>query len=89
MLIFFAYRLTRRILGAAATIARREVSSDAELLVLRHENTVLRRHVKEVCYRPQERLWFAALCGLIPRRRWAEDPDDHRESDVGPSARAE
>jgi putative transposase len=128
MLISFAYRLTRRILGAVATLARRDVSSDAELLVLRHENTVLRRHVKKVCYRPEDRLWFAALSGLIPRRRWAEvfavtpgtvlawhrrlmerkytttasrpgrkdlragqdagDPDGHRESDVGPSARA-
>ena len=72
MLISFAYRLTRKILGAVATVARRDVSSEAELLVLRHENTVLRRHVKKVCYRTQDRLWFAALSALIPRRRWAE-----------------
>jgi hypothetical protein len=72
MLISFAYRLTRKILGAVATIARRDVSTEAELLVLRHENTVLRRHVKKVCYRTEDRLWFAALSALIPRRRWAE-----------------
>ena len=72
MLISFAYRLTRKILSAVATLARRDVSSEAELLVLRHENAVLRRQVKKVCYRPEDRLWFAALCGLIPRRRWAE-----------------
>ena len=72
MLISLAYRLTRTILSAVATLARRDVSSDAELLVLRHENTVLGRHVKKVCYRTNDRLWFAALAGLIPRRRWAE-----------------
>jgi hypothetical protein len=41
MLISPAYRLTRRLLGAVATIARRDVAKDVELLVLRHENTVL------------------------------------------------
>jgi hypothetical protein len=64
-----AYRPTRKILSAVAALARRDVSRAAELLVLRHESTVLRRHVKEVCYRPEDRLWFAALAGLIPRRR--------------------
>ncbi len=72
MLISLAYRLTRRILGAVATLARRDVSSATELLVLRHENTVLRRRAKKVCHRPEDRLWFAVLSGLIPRRRWAE-----------------
>ena len=72
MLISFAYRLTCKILSAAATLARRDVSSAAEVLVLRHENTVLRRHVKKVCYQPQDRLWFAALSSVIPRRRWAQ-----------------
>lgn len=72
MLIFLAYRLTRKILSAVATLARRDVSSGAELLVRRHENTVLRRHVKEGCYRTEDRLWFAALSALNPRRRWAE-----------------
>src|SRR5438445_1765038 len=72
MLISFAYRLTRKILSAVATFARRDVSSGAELLVLRHENTVLRRQVKKIRYQTQDRLWFAALSGLIPQRRWTE-----------------
>ncbi len=70
-MISLAYRLTRKVLSGAATIVRRDVSGEAELRVLRHENTVLRRHVKKVCYQPQDRLWFAALSVLIPRRRWA------------------
>ena len=33
-----------RLLGGLMVLARREASKDAELLVLRHENAVLRRH---------------------------------------------
>ncbi|HEV2634463.1 MAG TPA: hypothetical protein VGX23_04920 [Actinocrinis sp.] len=72
MLITVAYRITRKLLGALATVARRDVSKDAELLVLRHENTVLRRQITKVRYEPADRFWFAALSSLIPRRRWAE-----------------
>jgi putative transposase len=35
--------LARRLLGCLMIPARREVSKDAELLVLRHQNAVLRR----------------------------------------------
>jgi putative transposase len=56
MLISLAYRLTRKILGAVATIARRDVSKEAELLVLQHENMVLRRHVEKVRHQPEDRI---------------------------------
>jgi hypothetical protein len=39
------YLLFRRPLGCLMVLARREVSKDAELLVLRHENAVLRRQI--------------------------------------------
>jgi putative transposase len=72
MLISLAYRLTCSLLGALATVARCDISKDAELLVLRHENTVLRRHIQRVRYEPEDRLWLSALSSLIPRRRWTE-----------------
>ncbi len=53
-------------------LARREVSKDAKLLVLRHENAVLRRQFGRVRYQPGDRLWLAALSRLIPRRQWGE-----------------
>jgi len=66
------YLLARCLLGCLMVLARREVSKDAELLVLRHENAVLRRQIGLVCYQPGDRLWLAALSRLIPRHRWAE-----------------
>jgi putative transposase len=66
------YLLVRCLLGSLIVLARREVSKDAELLVLRHENAVLRRQIGRVRYQPADRLWLAALSLLIPRRRWGE-----------------
>src|SRR6266702_5314728 len=53
-------------------LARREVPKDAGLLVLRHENTVLRRQIGRVRYQRANRLWLSALSRLTPRRRWGE-----------------
>jgi hypothetical protein len=48
------------------------VSKDAGLLVLRHENAVLRRQTGRVRYQPAGRLWLAVFSRPIPRRRWGE-----------------
>jgi putative transposase len=64
--------LVRRLLGCLMLLAQREVSKDAEFLVLRHQNAVLRRHMGRMRYEPDDRAWFAALARLVPRRRWAE-----------------
>jgi putative transposase len=65
------YRLTRRLLSVPAVLLRRDTAKDAELLVLQHENAVLRRQITgQIRYEPADRLWFAALSSLLPRRRW-------------------
>jgi putative transposase len=66
------YRLVRSLLGLTAVLVRGDLSKDAELLVLRHENVVLRRQISRVGYRPADRVWLAALSWLVPRRWWAE-----------------
>ena len=47
-LIKIVYLLVRRILGLAVLVFRGDRAKDAELLVLRHENAVLRRHAGRV-----------------------------------------
>jgi transposase InsO family protein len=72
VIISVFYLLVRYLLGCLAVLARRRVSKDAELLVLRHENAVLRRQIGRVRYAAGDRLWMAALSRLVPRRRWGE-----------------
>ncbi len=72
MLLKIVYLLVRRILGLAVLLFRRDMAKDVELLVLRHENAVLRRHAGRIRYEPADRVWFAALARLLPRRRWTE-----------------
>jgi putative transposase len=66
------YLLVRCLLGCLMVLTRHQVSTDAELLVLRHENAVLRRQGGQVRYQPGDRLWLAALSRLVPRRWWGE-----------------
>ncbi len=72
LLLSILYQLVRCLLGLAVVLVRRDLSKDAELLVLRHENTVLRRQIARVHYTLADRAWLAALSRLLPRRRWAE-----------------
>ena len=72
LLLSILYRLLRCLLCLTAVLVRRDLSKDAELLVLRQENAVLRRQVARVRYTPADRAWLAALSRLLPPRRWAE-----------------
>jgi putative transposase len=71
LLLSILYQLVRCLLGLIVVLARRDLGKDAELLVLRHENAVLRRQVARVNYTPVDRAWLAAVSRLLPRRRWA------------------
>jgi putative transposase len=52
-------------------LAGRVLLKIVRLLVLRHENAVLRRHARRIRYEPADRVWFTALAQLLPRGRWA------------------
>jgi putative transposase len=67
-----AYLLMRWLYGLVALMLRGDRAKNAELLVLRHENAVMRRQAGRVRYEPADRAWFAALAQFIPRRQWGE-----------------
>ena len=71
MRLKIVYVLTRRLLGLVMLLSRGDRAEEAELLVLRHENAVLRRTAGRVRYEPADRAWFAALAPFIPRQQWA------------------
>jgi hypothetical protein len=64
--------LLRWLLGLTVLALRGDQEKNAELLVVRHQNAVLRRQADRVRYDAADRAWFAALTRFIPRRRWAE-----------------
>jgi len=66
------YLSVRCLLRCLMVRGQRGLCKDAGLLVLRHENAVLRRQIGRVRYQHGERLWLAALSRLIPRHRWGE-----------------
>jgi hypothetical protein len=72
VLLKIVYGLTWRTLGLVAVLVRGDRAIAAEMLVLRHENAVLRRQAGRVRYEPVDRAWFAALARIVSRRRWAE-----------------
>ena len=55
-----------RLFGWLALLARSDVSKDAEILVLRHEAAVLRRHVARPAPDWADRAMIAALARLLP-----------------------
>jgi len=72
-MLSLVYRLVRCLLGLLAVLVRSDLSKNVELLVLRHENQVLRRQLSgRLRWDHADRLWLAALSRLVSRRRWAE-----------------
>jgi len=64
--------LMRWFFNLAVLVVRGDGEKNAELLVLRHENAVLRRNAGRIRYDLADRAWFAVLMRFLPRRRWAE-----------------
>jgi putative transposase len=63
------YLLMRWLFALVALVFRGDQAKEAELLVLRRENAVLRRTAGRLRYEPADRAWFATLASFIPRRQ--------------------
>ena len=66
----FLYRLARRFLQLAALRLRAADDKDVEILVLRHQLSVLRRQVGKPAFDDADRALLAALSAAMPRTRW-------------------
>jgi len=64
VLLSLVYRLLRRLFSLLAALVRSDLSKDPELLVLRHENHVLRRQLAgRLRWEVADRLWLARCRG--------------------------
>jgi putative transposase len=73
VLLSIVYRLVRCLFGLLAVLVRSDLSKNAELLVLRQENQVLRRQLSDrLRWDHADRLWLTALSRVVSRRRWPE-----------------
>ena len=70
MRVRLVYHLLRQVLQMLTQLARDNGAKDVELLVLRHQVAVLRRHVQRPKLEPADRVVLAALSRLLPHDRW-------------------
>ena len=67
------YLIFARLCSWLVLLGRSPASKDAGLLVLRHENQLLRRQLSgRLRWDHADRLWLTALSRLVNRRRWPE-----------------
>jgi putative transposase len=65
------YLVVSRLLALVVLLARGDRSKELEILVLRHELSILRRQVGRPRFEPRDRLVLAALSRVVPRRSWS------------------
>jgi putative transposase len=67
----FVYLMLRNLLALVWLLARTRRSKELEILLLRHELAVLRRHARRPRLTRADRALFAALSRVVPRTAWA------------------
>jgi putative transposase len=65
-----AYVVVRRLFGLVLLLCRSPGSKELEILVLRHELSILRRQTRRPQLRDADRLLLAALSRALPRPAW-------------------
>jgi putative transposase len=60
-----------RLIALFVLLARGDAAKDLEILVLRHQLTVLRRQLPRPRLEPADRVLLAAISRVVPRTRWS------------------
>jgi putative transposase len=68
------YLVVCRMLALVMLLGQGDRSKELEILVLRHELSILRRQVRQPRFEPRDRLMLAALSRVVPRRGWSAFP---------------
>jgi hypothetical protein len=55
------------LLELVVLLGRRERAKELEILVLRHELSILRRQIRQPRFEPHDRLLLSALSRVLPR----------------------
>jgi transposase len=71
MLSKLAYLTLCRSIQLLVLLARTDAAKDLEILVLRHQLTVLRRQVARPRLQPADRALLACVSRVLPRSRWS------------------
>jgi len=70
VLVSFVYVVACRLFALVLLLARSDRSKELELVVLRHELSILRRQARRPQLTEIDRLVLAMLSRVIPRRSW-------------------
>jgi hypothetical protein len=70
VLVSFVYVVARRLFALVLLLARSDRSKEVELLVLRHELSILRRQARCPELTDNDRLVLTVLSRVMPRRSW-------------------
>jgi hypothetical protein len=65
------YVVLQRVLQLISLLCRSTEFKELEIIVLRHELTVLRRQVRRPTLRQADRVFLAAASRLLPRVKWS------------------
>jgi putative transposase len=66
-----AYLAVCRSMQALVLLARGDAAKDLEILVLRHQLTVLHRQISRPRFEPADRALLAAVSRMLPRSVWS------------------
>jgi transposase InsO family protein len=70
VVVSLVYVVACRLFELVVLLARSDRSKELEILVLRHELSILRRQAKKPRLAERDRLLLAALSRVLPRERW-------------------